>query len=211
MSEPSGRRYTAFEGNSVLLTGALIDVALAIRSKKPRADLAPILVFDDATGAVVDLDLRGSDAEIAGRLAASDDPRETVSETAPRPSRGRSGADARVRGRPKLGVVAREVTLLPRQWEWLASQPGGASQALRRLVDEKRRSGAGQGLMRTAREAAYRFMSATAGNLPGFEEAVRALFAGDEQRFERRTEPWPADIRAYALKLAAPGLSPPKA
>ncbi|MEO5756625.1 MAG: DUF2239 family protein [Mesorhizobium sp.] len=130
------------------------------------------------------MDPRGSGAEIATRLAGADDPRETVSETPPRRSRGRSGADARARGRHKLGVVAREVTLLPRQWEWLASQPGGASQALRRLVDEKRRLGVGQSLIRTAREAAYRFMSAMAGNLPGFEEAVRALFAGDEQRFE---------------------------
>jgi hypothetical protein len=99
--------------------------------------------------------------------------------------------------------VAREVTLLPRHWEWLAAQPGGASVALRKLVEEARRAGAGRDRVRESREAAYRFISATAGDLPGFEEAARALFAGDVQRFTERTDAWPSDLAEYALALAA--------
>ncbi|GBQ27726.1 putative cytoplasmic protein [Gluconacetobacter sacchari DSM 12717] len=108
------------------------------------------------------------------------------------------------RGRPKLGVVAREVTLLPRHWEWLAAQPGGASQMLRRLVDQARRSDGGQTGIRDARERTYRFLSALAGNLPGFEEATRALFSGDDSAFAGHMRDWPADVKAHALMLARP-------
>ena len=76
-------------------------------------------------------------------------------------------------------MVAREVTLLPRHWEWLAQQSGGASVALRRLVDQARRGTEDKDRIRRAQEAAYRFMSAMAGNRPNFEDAIRALFAGD--------------------------------
>lgn len=193
------RRYTAFEGHRVVAVGALLDVALAVKTRGSDASLQPILVFDDATGAVVDLDLRGSAADIAARLGVSD--RQNV-EIEPH----RSETDARGRGRPKLGVVAREVTLLPRQWDWLASQPGGASQTLRRLVDEGRRSSVDLDRTRSARANAYRFMAAIAGNLPGFEEATRALFAGDRSRFEQATDQWPIGIRTFALGLAGPGL-----
>jgi len=103
---------------------------------------------------------------------------------------------------------AHEVTLLPRQWEWLASQPGGASQALRRLVDEARRTDAGKTEMRAAREAAYRFLSALAGDLPGFEEVTRSLFSGDTDGFYNRMSVWPPDVRNYALKLAAQATKP---
>lgn len=106
-------------------------------------------------------------------------------------------------GRPKLGVVAREVTLLPRHWEWLNGQPGGASVALRKLVDEARRANDGKDRVRQAREAAYRFMSVMAGNERGFEEATRALFAGDRERFEEFVASWPADVRDHAKRLAA--------
>ena len=109
---------------------------------------------------------------------------------------------ARGRGRPKLGVVAREITLLPRHWDWLAAQPGGASATLRRLVENAKRDGGAEGRRRAAREAAYRFLSAVAGNLPGYEEALRALFAGDAARFETQMADWPKDVRAYALRLA---------
>ncbi|MFT4268468.1 MAG: DUF2239 family protein, partial [Xenophilus sp.] len=108
-------------------------------------------------------------------------------------------------GRPRLGVVAREVTLLPRHWDWLSRQPGGASVALRRLIDEARHSYAERDALRAAREAAYRFMTVMAGDLPGFEEAARALFAGERERFLARIEGWPGDVAAYAQKLAAPG------
>lgn len=177
---------TAFAGTDRLAHGPLTEVALAVKAALARDPAASILTFDDATGRVIDLDLRGSDAELQARLAPQQD----------QPVRGR--------GRPRLGVVAREVTLLPRHWDWLASQPGGASHALRRLVEEARRRDGGQSEARTAQEAAYRFMSALAGDLPGFEEATRALFANDAARFAVHAAGWPADIRAYAQKLAWP-------
>ena len=185
MSGPE-RQATGFDGERRLLSGALIDVALALKAATAAGAEGPLLAFDDATGAVIDLDLRGSRSDIAARLAA--------------------GAAPRGRGRPKLGVVAREVTLLPRHWEWLAEQPGGASAALRRLVEAARRTGADENRARLAQEAAYRFMAAMAGDLPGFEEATRALFAPDRARFERHVAAWPNDVRAYAARLAEPAL-----
>jgi len=139
-------------------------------------DKNDFLVFDDA-GGQVDLDLRG---------VQSDPPSD--------PARGR--------GRPRLGVVAREVTLLPRHWDWLNSQPGGASVALRKLVDEARRTRGDSDRVRAAQEAAYRFLSAIAGNLPGFEEALRALFAYDRRRFADLIAGWPQDVRDHAIHLA---------
>ena len=107
-------------------------------------------------------------------------------------------------GRPRLGVVAREITLLPRHWEWLASQPGGASVTLRRLVEAARAESAQADAIRQAREATYRFMTAMAGNEPGFEEASRALFAGNSAAFTRHTEAWPDDVRDHARRLVGP-------
>ncbi len=118
--------------------------------------------------------------------------------TAARPATHRAGADVR------LGVVAREVTLLPRHWDWLAAQPGGASVALRKLVDEARREHGERDRRRLANERAYHFMSALAGDLPGFEEASRALFAGDMPGFRDRIEAWPRDLREHLLRLAEP-------
>jgi len=112
-------------------------------------------------------------------------------------------------GRPKLGVVAREVTLLPRHWDWLNRQPGGASVALRRLVQEASRVNADRDAVRASREATYRFMTAIAGALPGFEEATRALFAGERNRFEGLIDAWPVDLRSHLQKLSAAGWSTP--
>lgn len=177
---------TAFDGVTRLAHGPLSEVALAVRHAGPRS----ILTFDDATGRVIDLDLRGTDAEIVARLAARGGPP--------------AGAEPRGRGRPKLGVTAREITLLPRHWDCLAKQPGGASATLRRLVDEARRGDGGRTRAKAAIERTYRFVSALAGDLPGFEEASRALFSGDANAFEARMADWPADVRAYALKLMQP-------
>jgi hypothetical protein len=195
---------TAFVDTRCIASGALIDVALAVKEATARSPIATILTFDDATGAVVDLDLRGTTAEIIARLTERGRASARSSEPGRRPD---SSEDrpARERGRPKLGVVAREVTLLPRHWEWLALQRGGASQALRRLVDEARRGDGGRSQARAAQETAYRFLSAIAGDFPGFEEASRALFAGDRERFAQQTAAWPADIRSYAEKLTWPG------
>ncbi|RZJ09421.1 MAG: DUF2239 family protein, partial [Haliea sp.] len=107
-------------------------------------------------------------------------------------------------GRPKLGVVAREVTLLPAHWDWLGSQPGGASVTLRKLVQEARRAGTSRERMRRSQERCYKFMVALAGNLPGFEEAARALFAGDRNALLGRMKKWPADIREHVVSLSDP-------
>lgn len=184
---------TAFAAARKIASGSLVDVALAI---KALASAEPVSIFDDRTGKVIDLDLRGSTAEVVGRLAKQG---ESASGTA-RQAAG-DGAPA-ARGRPRLGVVAREVTLLPRHWEWLARQPGGASQALRRIVDEARRSAAGQAGAAARQERAYHFLSAMAGDLPGYEEAIRALFGDQCDAFAARMAGWPDDIREHALHLA---------
>ncbi|HEY0958654.1 MAG TPA: DUF2239 family protein [Novosphingobium sp.] len=107
----------------------------------------------------------------------------------------------RPRGRPPLGVEAREVTLLPRHWEWLANQPGGASVSLRKLVETAMRQGRGE---RECRDAAYRFLSVMAGDWPFFEDAIRALYQGDRVRFEAHARLWPEAVRNHARALAWP-------
>jgi hypothetical protein len=184
--------FTAFEGQRRIASGPLADVALAVKHAEMRT-AAPIAIYSDATGRPVDLDLRGSDDEIAARL------RQTLPLEA---TETRGATEPRGRGRPKLGVVAREVMLLPRHWEWLSAQPGGASVALRKLVDEARRANGDRDRNRAARDAAYHFMSAMAGNLANFEEAARALFAGDRRRLAGLIAGWPEDIRDHIIKLA---------
>jgi hypothetical protein len=179
MSTPA--TLTAFAGSVRLAAGPLADIWPAVRAAARGEPYREVLVFDDASGRVVDLDLNH--------------PPERLVESAPVPGR------EVPRGRPRLGVVAREVTLLPRHWEWLGTQPGGASAALRRLVDAARRAQAPGRDPRAAQEAAYRFLSAIAGDFRGYEEALRALFADDRGRFARIVADWPADIRAYALRL----------
>jgi len=173
-------KFTAFDGDRSLAAGSRAELVAAINARLSRQPDAAILIFDDATGAQVDFDLRD-----AGDLS----PRSTA-------------VEARGPGRPKLGVTAREVTLLPRHWDWLAKQPGGASVTLRRLVEEARRANPGSADARDAQERSYRFMSAMAGNLPGFEEATRALFAKDREMFETLIRDWPRSIRDYADTLA---------
>lgn len=204
MSDILTKPVTAFQAQRLLVRGPLLDVALAVRDASRDPACTSLLVFDDATGRVIDLDLRGSNAEVAQRLSAAPAPgRGRYRPAAPAEPEVDAPADSpRGRGRPKLGVIAREVTLLPRQWDWLASQPGGASAVLRRLVDEARRNPDPAQQRRMAQEAAYQFMLAMAGDLPGYEEATRALFAGDLERLGQQLQPWPEDIRAHALRLA---------
>ena len=116
----------------------------------------------------------------------------------------REAPAAPARGRPRLGVTAREVTLLPRHWDWLATQPGGASAALRRLVETARRVQDGADRARQGREAAYRILTDLAGDRRGYEEAMRALFAGDAAGFDRHTGGWPDNIRATGRALGFP-------
>jgi hypothetical protein len=172
-------------------------VAVEVKCVVEREGTAAVLVFDDQTGEQAELDLRGTPEEIRQRH-----------EPASRPEEGRGEDASRGPGRPKLGVVAREVTLLPRHWEWLGEQPGGASVALRKLVEEARRANEGKDRVRKAQEAAYRFLSTMGGNLPGFEEANRALFAGDSDRFDQEVAAWPADVREHATDLARASFRP---
>ena len=189
-------RCTAFAGSHRIASGELRHVALKAKQVFDNQPAQAILVFEDATGMVIELPLELSAGDLVRTLnAESGEPDE-----APAPVRGP--------GRPRLGVVAREVTLLPRHWQWLGAQPGGASVALRRLVEEARRAAAAGERGRAAQEAAYRFMHALAGNLPDYEDATRALFASDFARFEEAIATWPEDVREHASLLAADVFAP---
>lgn len=181
--ENTPSQVAAFTGTNLIAAGPLAQVALHVYAQ--AATDCPVLVFSDETGRVVDLDLRGTREDVAQRYAEATPPQEAP----------------KGRGRPKLGVVPREITLLPRHWEWLASQQGGASQTLRRLVDEARKADGGRTQAKAAQERTYRFVTALAGDLPDYEEAVRALFASDRAALDRHMQAWPADVRQYALRL----------
>jgi len=196
MNEHSSTDCTAFAGTKRIASGDLSQVALAAKTVWDRDKWAQVLIFDDLTSELIEVDFRGSPEDVERRIA------EQAGAAAPGSDPVAHAGDARRPGRPRLGVVAREVTLLPRHWEWLASQPGGASVALRKLVEQARGANRGRDRQRRAQEAAYRFLSAMAGNEPGFEEAIRALFAGKGERFDLMVEPWPHDIREHAKKLA---------
>lgn len=203
---------TAFEGHRCIATGALHEVAETAKAAADRWNDSPsplpVLVFNDATSEVIELDWRGTLPEFQTRFAqraqacdAALAPQPPLEDAETMPPE--SPDMARGRGRPKLGVVAREVTLLPRHWEWLGSQSGGASVALRKLVDAARRASENTDRMRQAGAAGYRFMSTMAGHEPGFEEASRALFAGDQAGFAARIAAWPVDVQAHLKKILA--------
>lgn len=193
---------TAFAGSRRIASGELAEVAAAVKEVLDYGTSEPVLIFDDHTSEPVEIDFRGTPEEVLQRLAASP--------VAPEPGQ-TPPAGTRGRGRPKLGVVAHEVTLLPRHWEWLNRQPGGASVTLRKLVEEAKRAGAGAEQVRLAQEATYRFLVTMAGDRPGFEEATRALFAGKRPVFETLVDAWPADIAAHAKRLAVAALEGPSA
>ncbi|RPI25333.1 MAG: DUF2239 family protein [Acidobacteria bacterium] len=187
MIQQPEKHLIAFAGTTRLATGSVREVVRAAKAVVDRGDPVPILIFDAVTSEPMDVDFRGSPEEVLSRLPRQDD----VQKEAPRSA-----------GRPKLGVIAREVTLLPRHWEWLAGQPGGASVTLRKLVEQARRSSGEADRVRVARERTYRFMSAMAGDAAGFEEGARALFSGNRERFEQMVESWPADVREHTRELA---------
>ncbi|MEO5629557.1 MAG: DUF2239 family protein [Thermomonas sp.] len=185
-------RCTAFAGTQRIASGELRHVAMKAKQVFDDEPAKPILVFEDATGMVVELPLELPAGDLLRTLNVGSSEPDEVPAVVP----------VRGPGRPRLGVVAREVTLLPRHWHWLAAQPGGASVALRRLVEEARKVTADGDRRRVAQEAAYRFMHALAGNLPEYESATRALFAGDVARFEETLARWPEDVREHASLLA---------
>lgn len=180
-------RCVAFNGDRLIAEGEAGDVAIKVK-RLIESDLeAQVLIFDDETSRPVEIDFTGSEDDVRRWIASWGElPNSTI--VGP--------------GRPKLGVVAREVTLLPRHWEWLNDQPGGASAALRRLVDEARKANAGKDAARHAQESAYRFMVTMAGDRAGFEEASRALFAYDLPKLVAMTEAWPTDVRDRVRVLA---------
>ncbi len=198
----AGTRCIAFQGAHRIAAG---DLPTVVTQLKPLIDAAwpetPVLMFDEVSSMRIELDWRGPLSEVLARLPAPLHPLPS----APGPADGAVPAPQAPRGpgRPRLGVVAKEVTLLPRHWEWLSNQRGGASVALRRLVDEARKTHEQQDRLRLAQESAYRFISVMASHEPGFEEATRALFAADAARFDALTNSWPADVRDHAWHLAA--------
>lgn len=181
---------TAFCGTRCIASGSLIEVIKQVKVNIDNGEALSVLIFDDVSSELIELDFRGTMEDVLSRLGnpAALDHRDVTTPRGP--------------GRPKLGVVPREVTLLPRHWEWLNSQPGGASVALRKLVEEARRMNSDKDQLRTAQGVLYRFMSAMAGDLLGFEEASRALFAGNSEIFNEIVAVWPVDILSHLRRLS---------
>ena len=183
------RSCSAFNGTRLIARGTPLEVALIIKSVTDNGAAEPILVFDDDSSQAVDFDLRGSEADIRSRIRA---------------------LPARKPGRPKLGVTAREVTLLPRHWDWLAEQPRGASATLRQIVEQAMRSDQRPSIDRKAGEAVQRFMTAMTGNLPNHEEATRAFWRNDQQGFAALIDSWPRDVRDHRRGLVYTAWNNPK-
>lgn len=175
--------FTAFAGERRIASGDLRSVLRTTKEQVDAGESERVLLFDDETGRQVDVNLHGAMDEMLAREAPVPPPR---------------------RGRPRLGVVSREVSLLPRHWEWLEQQPNGISAALRRLVEDARKRDPGKERARLAREATGRVMTTLAGNLPNFEEASRALYAVDRARFEALIGDWPEGIREHLTRIADP-------
>ncbi len=192
MNETDPQSFTAFIGDKILAQGELAKVALKVKRKLREDSSSSILIFSDSTGKEMDFDLRGSESDVLQRLQ--------VYISQPEPAN--MGP-----GRPKLGVISREISLLPRHWEWLSTQSGGASATLRRLVDEARKQSSSKELVKQSQERAYKFMAAIAGNLPHYEEALRALFSGNKKRFEAQIKDWPKDIKQHSIDMAGAGFN----
>ncbi len=182
-------QWIAFLGARRIASGPRGAVALKAKAAFDRGPEEPLLIFDLNSSRTVEIDFRGTPADVERRLSQDQEAAPSVERRGP--------------GRPRLGVVGREVTLLPRHWDWLDEQPGGASVALRKLVETARRDLREKDQARASQDSAYRFMSVMAGNCPGFEEAARALFAGQAEQLVQETKRWPKDIREHARKLAA--------
>ncbi|MEM7052161.1 MAG: DUF2239 family protein [Acidobacteriota bacterium] len=179
----------AFAAGRLVARGTPAEVALTLKRLTDEGDPGALLVFDAKTSRPFELDLRGSEDLVAWRHGP--------------PARA-AVADP---GAKKVRAVAGEVRLLGRHWSWLAEQPGGASATLRRLVEAARRDPTGEVARRHSQESAYRFMSVIAGDEVGFEEATRALFAGDVPHFEAHTKTWPPDVRQHTRELASAALA----
>ena len=195
VNQKQSRQCVAFRGEECLAQGAAADVVAKLLAEVSNAELPQIQIFDCEDSRPIELDLRLSPEALKAQFQkpASSEIAEIDSGVEP----------VKKRGRPRLGVVSKEVTLLPRHWEWLAAQPGGASVALRRLVEQAKKTGAEKERVRSRQEACYRFMYAMAGDRPNFEEATRALYAREEALFLQEIARWPQDIRAHTRTLAS--------
>lgn len=180
--------YTAFDGYDLIFRGPLTEVVTKIKKRMGRSENSSVLIFSDETGQTIDFNFHGSENDIVKRLETF------VSSGRPKEASGP--------GRPKLGVVAREVSLLPRHWEWLATQQGGASASLRRLVDDAKKKYEGGSTLKQAQERTYKFMSIVAGDMKGYEEALRALYKKDEEKFLTQISGWPNDVKRHVTGLA---------
>jgi uncharacterized protein len=182
--------YTAFDGFNIISQGRIEEVALEVRQHLKLNREARLLIFSDFSGKQMDFDLSGSEKDILERLKIFKTPELTLSQSGP--------------GRPKLGVVPREISLLPSHWEWLSTQPGGASSTIRRLVDEKLKlPPTGKDKSKQAQETVYTFLNAIAGDLPHFEEALRFLYRKDKKKFKEIIASWPADLVKHTMTLAS--------
>jgi hypothetical protein len=188
-------RCTAFDGSRLIASGELAQVALKVKQVLEHDARSAVMIFDDATSELLQIDFQGSQDDLVQRLSGELPP-VTAEPATPAPTRRR--------GRPRLGVVAREITLLPKHWDWLNCQPGGASVALRRLIDDARRlhMQRGKDRQRRAQEVTFRFIQRMANHQPRYDELARALFAADHSRFHELLESWPDDLREHVRKLA---------
>jgi hypothetical protein len=185
---------TAFLGVGVVASGLLHHVVSTVKDALDDRELTQLLIFDDSTGKQIDVDFRGKTDDVLKRLGERFCDLHGM-EVDNQPTR--------QVGRPKLGVVSGEVTLLPRHWEWLKSQPGGASVTLRKLVEEARHAGGKESKIRESQEATYHFMTVMEGNFHQYEEALRELYAGDLDRFYHSIDDWAPDIRNHIQRLSA--------
>jgi hypothetical protein len=175
------KSYVAFAGDRLIASGSLRDTLTATKAFVDGSADPRLLIFEDQTGRQLDFNFHGTLTEVLERAL---------------PAPERVGP-----GRPKLGVVSREISLLPRHWAWLEEQPHGISAALRRLVDEAKKRDPEEQRARRAREAISKLMTALAGNAEHYEEASRALFANDHARFSQLIRTWPKDVRRHLLHL----------
>ncbi len=182
--------FTAFYGNTQIATGLLADMLSKTTSflqekQASRNDSETLLIFNERTGGQIDFDLRGSIEDILERALPK-----------------------RSAGRPKLGVTSREITLLPRHWQWLESQAKSASASLRLLVEEAMKQDGGEADIKKNLAVTDRIMMTMAGDLAHFEEASRALNQRNVERFEDSVASWPEDIKQYLLKRMYSSLKP---
>lgn len=200
-------RFIAFEGETLIADGNQLEVALRLKKQgaEPALRRGEVLIFAGADGRQIDLHLSGSESDIERRYGGATESAAPIVGIGGKAAA--AGAEKKTRGRPKLGVIGREVTLLPRHWAWLDTQRGGASATLRRLVDAERKASVDSDHRRASQDRANRFMSAMAGDLKGFEEATRALYAGNREGFESASASWAHDIRHIAVSMAADAFS----